>query len=278
MNRTVFFLFFIVLGCAEVEKEKAVVKSTEEEVSFEIDTLIELNDTRIRILQFSESERNLILLPGWKFPIEHWEDSTNWVEWARENRVNLIMPDMHKSIYQIQSYSQTRSDWQKEKSLTWLNDTLIKKLQSDFEILKTSDQVAVLGISTGGRGAVALVQRNPDLIEEVYALSGDFATTNFPNDNLYRGYFGELNENIETWTAEDYCKLDYSKNVNYHLFHAENDRIVPVNHSKLLKEWLGQNNCQVQLNLQAKGGHNYTYWNATSLRIQKDLLFLSSDH
>lgn len=274
----VFFLFFLVLGCAEVEKEKATVMPAEQEVSFEIDTLIELNDTRIRIIQFSESERNLILLPGWKFPIEHWEDSTNWVEWALANRVNLIMPDMHKSIYQIRSYSNTRFEWRQEKSLTWLNDTMIKKLQSDFEILKTSDQVAVLGISTGGRGAVALGQRNPNLIDEVYALSGDFATTKFPNDNLYRGYFGDLKANEEIWIAEDYCKRDYSKNVNYHLFHAENDRIVPVNHSKLLNEWLGKNNCQVQLNLQAIGGHNYNYWNVVSRQIQKDLLFLSSDH
>lgn len=280
MKLIYFCLFFPVLlfACSEEKAERVRIADAEHEEISEIDTLLLLNNTRVRLVKFSESKRNLILLPGWNYPIEHWEDSTNWLSWARENRVTLIMPDMHKSIYQLENYPQTRPDWKAEKSLSWLNDTLIPHLKEEFDVLHESDEVAVLGISTGGRGAIALAQRIPELIDEAYSLSGDFATLDFPNDNLYRGYFGPLKGNEEIWKAEDLCRKEYSSSISCYLFHAQNDGVVPVAHSQRLEEQIKTKNVRVQLFIQNAGGHNYAYWNEVSHQIQADLLFLSGNH
>ena len=280
MKLIYFYLFFpfLLLACSEEKAETVRIADTEHEEFSEIDTLLLLNNTRVRLVKFLESERNLILLPGWNYPIEHWEDSTNWIFWAKENRVSLIMPDMHKSIYQLENYPQTRSDWKGEKSLSWLNDTLFPYLKEEFNVLNESDEVAVLGISTGGRGAIALAQQVPALIDEAYSLSGDFATLDFPNDNLYRGYFGPLKGNEEIWKAEDLCRKEYSSSISIYLFHAQNDRVVPVAHSQQLEEQIKTKNPHVQLFIQNEGGHNYTYWTKVSSQIQADLLFLSGNH
>jgi pimeloyl-ACP methyl ester carboxylesterase len=207
-------------------------------------------------------KQDLLLLPGWNFPIRHWEDSTRVLELAAQGGWNVVMPEMKKSIYHLQTYPDTRKDWRSEKGLPWLADTLIPKLQLEFGILLPEHRVKVMGLSTGGRGAVALAVYKRGLVGEVVSLSGDFSTLQFPNDNLYRGYFGELRDHEDIWQAEDLCLASLPSGVKVLLVHGEEDDVVPILHSELLSKSLTDRKHPCGFKRIPGAGHSYALWAA----------------
>jgi enterochelin esterase-like enzyme len=225
-----------------------------------MDSVIYIDSIKVRIIKRTNSNKDLLLLPGWNFPISHWEDSTKILEYAIKHNYNVIMPEMKKSIYHKEVYAATHADYRQEKSLHWLSDTFIPRLNS-FELLLLENEVTVLGISTGGRGAVALKFALNEIFDDAVSLSGDFNTVSFPNDNLYKRYFGEMKSNPAIWKSEDLTQIPVQLSGNIILYHGKMDDIVPFNHSVLLNESLRAKEKNCKLNLDNTAGHNYTYWN-----------------
>lgn len=256
-------IFIVLTSCGEKVEKSLISVKQDDETHDVIDTIQIEDGIRVRIvINDVKSKSDLILLTGWNFPLEHWNDSTGIIEIAKENGWNLIMPEMGKSIYHQRVYPETRADWSREKTVVWLTDTLFPRLRLSYGILDTGRFVRVLGISTGGRGAMALVNKEPGLIDEVISLSGDYSTISFPNDNLYRGYFGELSENAMIWKNEDLCKVPPQTKSKFILIHGEKDKIVPVEHSERLNDLLLSKNKRVQFLKDSSGGHNYIFWKA----------------
>ncbi len=258
---SIFSILILLTSCGE-KVEKSTVSVTEVTSIHPILDTIRIEDgIRVRIIiNDVAGNSDLILLPGWNFPLEHWSDSTGIIEIANENGWNLIMPEMGKSIYHQKIYPLTRADWSREKTVGWLTDTLFPRLNLSYGILDEERYVRVLGISTGGRGAMALVNKEPGLIDEVISLSGDYSTISFSNDNLYRGYFGELSENATIWKNEDLCKVPPQTKSKFILIHGEKDKIVPVEHSERLNDLLLSKNKRVQFLKDSSGVHNYIFW------------------
>lgn len=266
MNNVRYFYLVLTLLVAVAcsEKQTKTKISTGKDKEFEVITvdtsfLVDNVKIRLQLNQLSEG-KDLILLPGWNFPNEHWMDSTHISEFAKESGYNLVMVEMGKSIYQKTIYPSTRGDWRKEKTITWLGDTLIPQLQKDFSILTKDRDVSVVGISTGGRGAIALLVYKPDLIDHSIALSGDYSTLTFPNDNLYRGFFGESELNKEIWESEDLTENLTSLKADITLVHGKLDRIVTPQHSRYLYVKMKEREMNVSLVEYSDQEHNYVFW------------------
>ncbi|GAB5418929.1 MAG: hypothetical protein Crog4KO_00900 [Crocinitomicaceae bacterium] len=205
----------------------------------------------------------ILVLQGWNFPNTSWSDSSDLENLASELGFALVMPDMGKSIYQKRNYPETRKDWCKYPTRTWLIDTMIPELQDEFNLFADNGPNFVMGLSTGGRGAFILAQENPKVFRAGASLSGDYDQSAFPEDNLYRGYFGT---DPERWN-DDENPVSFAKewSVPMYVGHGGADKIVPVRHAEIVRE-VKMENAGIDeewiFTINQEAGHNYDFWSS----------------
>jgi S-formylglutathione hydrolase FrmB len=203
----------------------------------------------------------ILALPGWNYPYNHWIDSTDLCELATKKGYDILMPSMGKTIYSEKIYPQTRDDWKNELTRTWINDSLIPMFQKECQVLIENEQNAIIGVSTGGRGAVLLAMDNAELFSSGASLSGDFDMLHFQEDNLYKGFFGDFENHKAVWVGEENPSTRSSELDLHFLFvHGENDKIVPAAHSRIFHSKL--NDVKSILKVVPNEGHDYDFWNS----------------
>lgn len=213
------------------------------------------------------ASRTLLVLPGWKFPARYWCDSTRLCSLAEQMGYRLVLPEMHKSIYASTLYPQTRADWRKEPTRTWLTDSLLPALHDSFGLFAQGYANGLLGLSTGARGVALVALHTTDdslpLFQAGVALSGDYDQRAMPRDNLMRGWYGEMGAFADRWAGPDNPAV-YAAGFRTALYlgHGLNDAVVPWQQTQLFYDTLKAKNpnLPVQLNLQAGAAHTFVYW------------------
>ena len=243
----------------EVMEESTVIPSISDTTivfkagDFESSVIVEMPKTSFR--------GTILVLQGWNFPNTSWRDSSDLVELASDAGFALVMPDMGKSIYHKRIYPQTRKDWQKYPTRTWLVDTMIAQLQADYNLFDENSNNFVMGLSTGGRGALIVSQENPEVFKAGCSLSGDYDQNAFPGDNLYRGYFGS---NPDQWSDdENPVSFASSWKVPMYLAHGGADSIVSVAHQYRLQTVVDSLNISQNgwaFRVDGAAEHNYDFW------------------
>ncbi|MDX2361429.1 MAG: alpha/beta hydrolase-fold protein [Crocinitomicaceae bacterium] len=247
------------------------IEEPEESTSITIqnDTLLKIDfegvayDVLVRVPD-GEPIGTIVALHGWNFPIADWCDSTELCEKALELGYVIVFPDMGKSIYSLRTYPETREDWLKYPTRPWLTEKVFKILQSEFNVLMEGENNYVLGLSTGGRGAYFLAKDHPEVFTAAACLSGDYDMTMAPNDNLYRGFFGEYKEHQDRWGGEENpLRSNSDLKVPVYFGHGGEDKIVPVKHSSGFAEILKMSYATTpEFRLNPDAGHDYAFWNS----------------
>lgn len=274
------FLIFLIVGCdipKEEFKDTADLIVSDEEV---VDLAPTISDTTLiyKLDEFTSEVRvkvpqkpfrgTILVLQGWNFPNTSWSDSSNLESLASKMGFVLVMPDMGKSIYQKRNYPETRVDWRKYPTRTWLMDTMILELQNEFNLFLEGVPNYVMGLSTGGRGAFILAQENPKVFRAGASLSGDYDQSAFPDDNLYRGYFGT---DPEKW-SDDENPMSFASSwcVPMYIAHGGADKIVPVKHAELLQAVKVENGGIEEgwvFRIDEGAGHDYKFWASEVIAI-----------
>ncbi len=202
----------------------------------------------------------ILLLQGWNFPNTDWCDSTDFCEQALKEGYVLVMPEMGKSIYHAQIYPQTRKDWHQYPTRTWLVDTVIAQLNTRFHLFAPEHNNYVMGLSTGGRGALLIAEENPSIFVAGASLSGDYDQSAFPDDNLYRGYFGA--DPTQWHPIENPIASIAHWEVPMYIGHGREDVIVSPQHMIHLRDLVKkqQRDMNFLFKITNGAGHNYTYW------------------
>ncbi|MCS6821561.1 MAG: prolyl oligopeptidase family serine peptidase [Microscillaceae bacterium] len=207
---------------------------------------------------------NIIVLPGWNFSRQDWCKNSSLCYKALAKGYRLILPEMGKSIYATQEYPETRKDWRGFPTKTWVIKHMIPTLQEKYQILLPEQKNYLVGLSTGARGVAMLALALPDLFTAGAALSGDYEQTLMPNDNLMRGFYGNLAQFPERWKGEDnpYFQVQKLKTPLY-LGHGTQDLISPPQQTKLFYEAIRKHlpHLKVKLNMPS-AGHDYKYWDS----------------
>ena len=268
----IFGMFFLQSSCNQIQSEpssKAVIEETLIPIpTINNDTLLSFwnGDNKIDItiiLPESEFKGTILALPGWNYPSSHWIDSTRLYERANQEGYILILPYMGKSIYSAEIYPETRKDWQEEVTRTWFTDSVIKLIQNDFNILLSGQNNYILGLSTGGRGTLFLALDNPTIFKAGASLSGDFNPSFFPNDNLYKGFFGNYEDFKNRWGEnENPLFIIEQLKTPFYIGHGIKDKTVPVEHSRLFFEALGDKQSNSIFHIDSTAVHNYAYWDS----------------
>ena len=166
-------------------------------------------------------------------------------------------------------YEETRKDWTVFPTGAWVMEEMLPYLKETHCILANHPNF-VLGLSTGARGAVLTSLRAGTLFAGCGALSGDYDQTLLPKDNLMRGWYGEYEKFPDRWEGKDNPAWQVDEfNTPIYLGHGMDDKVVPVNQTRHFHRMLDKQNPELTmvLNLPAKAGHDYAYWDSETEHV-----------
>jgi putative tributyrin esterase len=211
----------------------------------------------------------ILMLHGWNLPADEWCEKTSFCEKALKQGYVLIVPDYNKSNYSLAVYPETREEYRKYPTLTWMIDTQIPAIQKMTGLLKPGQNNLVAGISTGARGATLLAYYKPDLFKAAASLSGDFDITKMQTEFLYKAFFGNYENFAERWKKECFAFECKNYSVPTYIGHGESDNVSPVEQSKMMYDSIQLNNPELKItgNFPAGKGHNYDYWESETDNI-----------
>jgi hypothetical protein len=207
---------------------------------------------------------DILVLPGWNFSRKLWCDSTTLCSKAHAIGYRLILPEMSKSVYASKYFPETRKDWLAYPKLSWVTDTLIPMLQKKYCIF-THKKNYVVGLSTGARGVVRVIEYMPSFFNAGAALSGDYDQTKITYDGVTIGFYGDYDSNKQRWATVDNPTYDIKKmNTPLYLGHGRADHTEPFSQSQNFYNDLkkAHPNLIVELHAVDNADHNFKYWNS----------------
>lgn len=193
-----------ICACSGKQTSKQV---TEKTMLQNKDTTIQIGGVDIRILTPAEGTKpagTLLLLPGWNYSNTKWCDSTDVCSDALLKGFTVVAPNMGKSIYATEYFPETRADYRKFPTLTWL-DSALDILKSRFGLFQTPylQRNFVLGLSTGARGGALICAKKPGFFHAAALLSGDYDQTANTEDALCINVYGPYNQFPNRWKTVD---------------------------------------------------------------------------
>lgn len=206
----------------------------------------------------------LLVLPGWNYSDTEWCDKTQLCIKAKKQGFNLVFVEMQRSVYLKSYYTQTRKDYAKYPTRTWLIDSAFLPLFK-ANLIDTAQPVFVMGLSTGGRGAAILALDYPQLFSGAATLSGDFNPLLQKDDPLMINSIGPFSKNAKLWRGDNNITLRAAEiKVPLYIGHGMADKVCPVNQSMQFVDTLRKKNPEliVKSNFPKSAGHNYNYWNS----------------
>jgi pimeloyl-ACP methyl ester carboxylesterase len=220
----------------------------------------------------SKSNRgNLLFLHGWHLPASDWWLKTNAIDSALNQGYNCICPDLDKCCYNDSIYNETDPRYLEYPTRTWIRQVLMPLIQSEGYLTPQTPN-AVVGISTGCRGAVLLAADYPDVFKKALLLSGDYDQTQMPQDGLMTACYGKYTHHKNRWLKIDnplYKAKDLKCDII--LVHGLNDKIVPYKQSQSFYKQLKKLNKNAELFVIKNAAHDYVLWNT---QIQQKLKLL----
>lgn len=211
----------------------------------------------------SSCTKNILVLPGWNFSRTRWIQETSLRSEACKRGYNLILPEMTVTIYESHYYPETKRKWAQTPGSQWIKEILIPHLQKNGLFLEYQYNV-VMGLSTGGRGAVLTALYNKGIFKAAASLSGDFDQTRMKHDKLMTAVYGPYAQFKDRWQTVDnpYYMIDQWE-IPLYLGHGTKDTVVPFEQTKIFNEALKKSKPDVKIVFNpCECGHDFTYWNS----------------
>ena len=211
--------------------------------------------------------RTLIVLHGHNGSLRDWETNTIIEQMADQYHIVLVCPAMGKSMYASQYFPETKNKWSPLPGGVYMNTVLIPFIRGTFNLAVDSSKTGIMGLSTGGRGALLTAARMPESFAAAAGVSGDYDPLSMTRNYLLRGIYGKYKDFKTRWEQVDnLMQLSINlKNVAVFLSHGAKDYTVPREQSMLLAMRLKQlqkkkGGFRVTYNEAGYGIHDWRYW------------------
>ncbi len=212
----------------------------------------------------------VLLLHGWNQHARDWAERTHVSTLAESQGWTLVAPDLGKSVYESRGYPGMGST---VPGLGWTRDVLVPWTVTTLGCSDAPERRAVVGVSTGGRGAALLGEAG--LFGAVAAFSGTYDLAALaPSTGEYRIHavvFGERAAHPETWRREDVTGRS-PPTTRWWLAHGGKDAYVPQAQTRTQAARLAAAGAPVVTWLDADAGHDWPIWDAWLGRVGAGLI------
>lgn len=215
----------------------------------------------------------VIALHGWNHTPELFRDKGKLERWADQVGVVVAVPAMGKTVYETAFFPESKKAWGAIPGTRWVGEVILPYLRKSYAVLGDRAHTAVIGYSTGGRGAVLLAEAYPEFAFAGSA-SGTFDLMRLdPKDGEYKIHaviYGPRDKFPERW-EHDNCiapaRVHALDGTAIYAVHSGQDKVVKPDQLEALRKALDEraatrkNVPDVQIALQPDGGaHDWPYW------------------
>ncbi|MCA9564354.1 MAG: prolyl oligopeptidase family serine peptidase, partial [Myxococcales bacterium] len=191
----------------------------------------------------------VIALPGWNSPGSAWRDSSVLAELAERHGFVVVAPSMGRSVYERDYYPETTRRWSDYPGLPWIVDVVIPFLDETFSLSSDRAERAVIGYSTGGRGAI-LLAATTDVFGCAAGFSGTYDLAALDRDTgeyrIHAAVFGSRRRFPGRWQQEDLPDgVSWASGTRLYLSHGAADAVVPDGQTAGLLERLREGGIEV---------------------------------
>lgn len=224
---------------------------------------------RVRLNRSPSPRANLLVLPGWNHSALRWCSKTRLCVEARRRGFNAVLVDMQKSLYLKAPYPETSKELSRYPTRGWLVDTVWKGLIKEG-VVDAKLKAFVMGLSTGGRGAVVLGMEHPRVFSGVATLSGDFSPEMSKGDRLMIQALGRFTDFPDRWRSDcDLMRRAHEMKLPIYIGHGKADRVVPSGQSEAFYQALltVKSSAKVTAHFPERRNHSYEYWDSEVVSV-----------
>lgn len=209
----------------------------------------------------------VIALHGWKHSAAMMRERGGLEALADRYGIVVSVPDMGTTVYERALYPESRRAWSRVPGLRWIGEVILPYLRQHFAVTTERARTAIIGYSTGGRGAVLAAAAYPEFAF-AGSVSGTFDLMRLsPREGEYRihaAVFGARDRFPERWRREDVLSPDNLaglRDVRLYAAHGEIDKSVKSDQLRALQEALaGREHVEATFELTPRAAHDWAYW------------------
>ncbi|MDY0001718.1 MAG: alpha/beta hydrolase-fold protein [Polyangia bacterium] len=223
----------------------------------------------------------VIALHGWGSALEDWPRRSGIAGLADRLGAVLVCPDMGHTVYEDRYFKGLRPRPGRTPALPgarWIGEVVLPLARRSFGVSKEPGRTAILGYSTGGRGALLVAQRYPEF-GFAAGMSGTYDLDALsPGTGEYRihaALYGPRHRYPERWRRDQSVTPDLVarlKGVRVVLGHGALDRVVPAAQTRAMaKAITGAGLPAPILRIDPRAAHDFSYWRRELERTFGDL-------
>ena len=210
----------------------------------------------------------LVALHGWDHTPAMFASESGLAALAEADGVVVAIPDTGRSVFETAFHPQTKSRWKKAPGARWVGEVVMPWLRAHLPVSGAARDTAIVGYSTGGRGAFVVAQRYADF-GFVGSVSGTFdllaLAPKTGEHRIHAAILGPLKAHAARWRADDVVASGLmGKLAGLHVYagHGDADKVVPVGQLASLKRALGDVAVASGTFVVTEGGgHDWALWN-----------------
>gem|GEM_PF-132109 len=210
----------------------------------------------------------IIALHSRRGNLRDWEVNTRIESMADSKNFIIVCPNMRQSMYESRFFPQTKTKWSPIPGSKFVGKVLIDYLRKTFALAQRREKTAILGLSTGARGAMLVSSLYPKRIGAAAGFSGDYDHLQLRWDKLFTSILGPYNKFPKRWkTTDNIVKLSKNlKNTPVFLAHGKGDRYIAVKQSFALFLAIKAhnenypNNYKVYSYIKKRAVHDWQFW------------------
>lgn len=206
-----------------------------------------------------------LALHGWRHAPERWR-ALGLDGLADEHGLVVVAPDMGTSVYERAFYPETRSRWGPAPGACWVAEVVLPWARGRLAVDGRRAATAVLGYSTGGRGALVVAARWPEFafagsLSGTYDLGAlDAGTGEY---RIHAQVLGPRDAFGRRWRGEE-IPLDAPalRATRLWLAHGDADPVVPVAQQDAAAATLARAHAPLVARRVAGAAHDDAFWRA----------------
>jgi S-formylglutathione hydrolase FrmB len=224
----------------------------------------------------SRAHRLVIALHGWGSPVNDWRAASG-IAWLADRHGTVVAcPEMGRTVYETSYYPgrpRLAAPTPRWPGAHWIGQVVLPYVRKHFAVGAERKHTAILGYSTGGRGAVLVAQHYPEF-QLVAGLSGTYDLTllrpGTGEHRIHEVVYGPLAAHRDRWLLDNPVSstlLPRLKPSTVYLGHGQQDLVVPSSQTTALVTALATVGVSPELRLDPRAAHDWTYWKAELVRV-----------
>ena len=210
----------------------------------------------------------LIGLHGWNDSAENWKSKGDLAALADQYGFVVAVPNMGKTIYETHFYPESKTRWAAIPGSRWVAEVILPWLRSNYSVWPDRAHTAVIGYSTGGRGAVLLAEAYPQFAF-AGSLSGTYELMTLePSEGEYKihaAVYGDREQFQPRWALDNVVspdRLEKLSGTRLFIAHGADDRVVNPNQLESLRKAMKGSPVEAELVVVPQAGHDWKFWSS----------------